>query len=75
MLRLEPGQKQVVRLIKQQPPPAGEERAYRILLDEISTPHLDSQDKNHTVNFQMRYSLLLFVYGERAAPETPANRC
>lgn len=70
MLRLEPGQKQVVRLLKQQSPAAGEELAYRILLDEIPTPQPESQDKAHSVNFQMCYSLPLFVYGERAAPDT-----
>lgn len=69
MLRLVPGQKQMVRLLKHQPPRAGEEQAFRILLDEIPTPHLDPADKNHSVNFQMRYSLPLFVYGERAAPD------
>ena len=62
MVRLEPGQKQLVRLIKQTPPPAGEESAYRVVLDEIPSPRKPG-DNQAGLNFQMRYSVPLFVYG------------
>ncbi len=62
MVRLEPGQKQLVRLIKQTPPPAGQESAYRVVLDEIPSP-CKPGDNQAGLNFQMRYSVPLFVYG------------
>lgn len=69
MIRLEPGQKQLIRLIKQQEPGAQQERAYRILLDEIPTPQSQPANKAHSLNLQMRYSLPLFVYGDQTAPD------
>lgn len=62
MVRLEPGQKQLVRLIKQTPSPAGKESAYRVVLDEIPSPRKPG-DNQAGLNFQMRYSVPLFVYG------------
>jgi len=62
MVRLEPGQKQLVRLIKQTPPEAGREMAYRVVLDEIPTPRTPG-DNQAGLTFQMRYSVPLFVYG------------
>ncbi len=62
LVRIEPGQKQLVRLIKQLPPAAGKEVAYRVVLDEIPTPRSVS-DNQAGLNFQMRYSVPLFVYG------------
>ncbi|MEI2606988.1 fimbria/pilus periplasmic chaperone, partial [Erwinia aphidicola] len=35
LVRIEPGKRQMVRLIKQTPPAGGKEAAYRVLLDEI----------------------------------------
>jgi len=63
MVRLEPGQRQLVRLIKQTPPQAGREMAYRVVLDEIPTPRTPGENQAG-LNFQMRYSVPLFVYGE-----------
>ena len=63
LVRIEPGQKQLVRLIKQIPPAAGKEMAYRVVLDEIPTPH-SAGDNQAGLNFQMRYSVPLFVYGD-----------
>lgn len=63
MVRLEPGQKQLVRLIKQTPPAAGQEKAYRVVLDEIPTPRTPGENQAG-LNFQMRYSVPLFVYGD-----------
>ncbi|AUX71492.1 molecular chaperone [Erwinia pyrifoliae] len=62
MVRIEPGKRQLIRLIKQIPPAAGQEAAYRVLLDEIPTPHPQAEN-NVGLNLQMRYSVPLFVYG------------
>ncbi|ADP11324.1 type 1 pili usher pathway chaperone [Erwinia sp. Ejp617] len=62
MVRIEPGKRQLIRLIKQIPPAAGKEAAYRVLLDEIPTPHPQAEN-NVGLNLQMRYSVPLFVYG------------
>lgn len=62
LVRIEPGQRQLVRLIKQTPPAAGKEQAYRVVLDEIPTPRTPGSDQAG-LNFQMRYSVPLFVYG------------
>ncbi|MGJ0193211.1 fimbrial biogenesis chaperone [Pantoea sp. RRHST58] len=63
LVRIEPGKKQLVRLIKQTPPAAGQERAYRVVLDEIPTPRTPGENQAG-LNFQMRYSVPLFVYGD-----------
>lgn len=62
LVRIEPGQKQLVRLIKQTPPAAGKEMAYRVVLDEIPTPRTPGANQAG-LTFQMRYSVPLFVYG------------
>lgn len=62
LVRIEPGQKQLVRLIKQVPPEAGKEMAYRVVLDEIPTPRTPGPNQAG-LTFQMRYSVPLFVYG------------
>lgn len=62
-----PGKKQLVRLTLLQPVPAGQERAFRILIDEIP-PARDTAPAAAAagagLKFQMRYSLPLFVYGD-----------
>lgn len=61
---ISPGKRQLIRLIKNQAAPAGQERAYRIFIDEI--PQAANEEKGGAsagVNFQMRYSIPLFVYG------------
>lgn len=62
LVRIEPGQKQLIRLIKQTAPGAGQELAYRVVLDEIPTPRTPGENQAG-LNFQMRYSVPLFVYG------------
>lgn len=69
LVRIEPGQKQLIRLIKQIPPAAGKEMAYRVVLDEIPTPRSAGADQAG-LNFQMRYSVPLFVYGEGLTKES-----
>ncbi|WP_345828943.1 molecular chaperone [Erwinia sp. HDF1-3R] len=69
LVRIEPGQKQLVRLINQVPPPPGKEMAWRVVLDEIPTPQ--SQAPNQAgLNFQMRYSVPLFTYGQGLSADT-----
>nr|WP_230479525.1 molecular chaperone [Izhakiella capsodis] len=62
MVRMEPGKRQLIRLIRQQATPANKESAYRILIDEIPTPP-DPGTRPTGLTFQMRYSVPLFVYG------------
>lgn len=50
------------RRIKQTPPAAGKELAYRVVLDEIPTPRNPGENQAG-LTFQRRYSVPLFVYG------------
>lgn len=62
-----PGQKQLVRLTRTGLSPAGQEQAYRIIIDEIPSPlPTDNAGQGTTaaIRLQMRYSVPLFVYGE-----------
>jgi len=72
MVRLDAGQKQLIRLIRQTSPAGGEEHAYRVLLDEIPTPPDPPDDPKHSLSFQMRYSIPLFVYGPGNGADTGA---
>lgn len=64
MMKIMPGQRQLVRLTRMTSTPASEERAYRILIDEI--PLADGGEGNaQRVQFQMRYSVPLFAYGDK----------
>jgi fimbrial chaperone protein len=56
-----PGKKQLVRLTLTAPLVAAEERAFRILVDEIPTAQPAG---GSGLRLQMRYSLPLFAYGE-----------
>ncbi|TKI07245.1 fimbrial biogenesis chaperone [Martelella alba] len=69
MVRLEAGHKQVIRLFKQIPPLDGREEAYRVLIDEIPLPRHPADPARHMLDFQMRYSIPLFVYGPQSSPE------
>ncbi len=66
--RIEPGQKQLVRLTRTREVPPGQELAYRIIIDEIPSPlqvPAPPEGKNTAaaIRFQMRYSVPLFAYG------------
>lgn len=65
MATVEPGQRQLVRLIRRQPAPAGQEKAFRVIVDEL-LPERSQRDNDLGVQFQMRYSVPLFVYGSGA---------
>jgi len=71
---IEPGKRQMVRLIRMQPAPSGTEQAYRVLVDEIpvggDSAASDAGDMG--IKFQMRYSVPLFVYGEGLWVHDPA---
>lgn len=62
-----PGQRQLIRLIRNTPVPANTEQAYRIIIDEIPSPlNSAGEGKNKAVvglQLQMRYLLPLFMDG------------
>lgn len=65
--RIEPGQKQLIRLTRTREIPAGQEHAYRVIIDEIPSPASADAPAGQSaaaIRFQMRYSVPLFVYGE-----------
>ncbi len=62
-----PGHKQLIRLTRSGTSPAGQEQAYRIIVDEIPSPlpnEARGQGAQAAIRLQMRYSVPLFVYGE-----------
>lgn len=58
---IEPGKKQLVRFTLTAPIMPGEERASRVLIDEIP---VSSPAESSGLKLQMRYSLPLFAYGD-----------
>lgn len=63
IVQIEKGSKQLIRLIKQAPIPAGSEQAYRVIVDEIPQTAGDEKPKIG-LKIQMRYSIPLFAYGQ-----------
>jgi fimbrial chaperone protein len=67
-----PGARQLLRLIKVRPIPAGTEQAYRVFIDQLPDPAAPQPTSANTtsmgVTFRMRYSLPLFAYGEGLEP-------
>mgnify|MGYP002735289324 CR=1 FL=1 len=76
MVEIPAGERQLMRLIRQMPAPAGEERAWRLIIDEV--PRLvpkdaDSDTRSQAgIKLQMRYSLPLFDYGSGLSSEQGA---
>lgn len=66
IVRVNQGSKQLVRLIRQTPTPAGQEWAYRVVVDEIPQPQ-DDTTPQVGIKLQMRYSIPLFAYGQGLA--------
>lgn len=67
LAKIEPGQKQLVRLTRTGKSPVGQEQAYRIIIDEIPPPlpaNTGTEKPQAAIRFQMRYSVPLFVYGD-----------
>lgn len=63
-----PGQRQLIRMMRNKPVPAHTEKAFRIIIDEIPSPlNANATSKDKTVvglQLQMRYLLPLFMEGE-----------
>lgn len=73
MAEIAPGDRQLIRLMKLTPVAAQKEQTFRVVVDEIpqvknTEDAAEGDDQNSTgssgINFQMRYSIPLFVYGE-----------
>lgn len=62
-IRIEPGKKQLVRLMRLTPVPAGAEQSYRILIDEIPVAG-NKPATGAALTIQMRYVLPLFTQGD-----------
>jgi fimbrial chaperone protein len=60
---VQPGKRQMIRLMRMQPVPAGSQQSFRVLVDEL-LPDAQQQASQNSVQFQMRYSVPLFVYGQ-----------
>lgn len=64
LVKLAPGERQLVRLYNRVPVASGQERSWRVLIDEI--PDRTEENSESGVRFQVRYSLPLFAYGPGA---------
>ncbi|MGY4531735.1 fimbrial chaperone protein [Pseudomonas sp. TE3786] len=62
VVTIDPGKRQMIRLMKMQAPAAATEQTYRVLVDELLPPDA-KVDAALGVKFQMRYSVPLFVLG------------
>lgn len=67
-----PGARQLLRLVKVRPVPAGTEAAYRVFIDQLPDP-VDARPAaagtaSMGVTVRMRYSLPLFAFGEGLEP-------
>lgn len=59
-----PGNRQLVRLMRMSPVAAGQERAFRVIIDDIPRNDAESSSADSVgLKFQMRYSLPLFLDG------------
>ncbi|MGO3999558.1 fimbrial biogenesis chaperone [Pseudomonas fluorescens] len=75
--KIEPGQKQLVRLTRTREVPPGQELAYRIIIDEIPSANAPPTEDGKTaaaIRFQMRYSVPLFAYGAGLWSKEDASR-
>lgn len=63
--RIAPGKRQLVRLMRLAAVPGGEERAFRVIVDDIPDSATTTPEKPGKIGlkFQMRYSLPLFLDG------------
>jgi fimbrial chaperone protein len=75
--KIEPGHKQLIRLTRVAESPAGQELAYRVIIDEIPSAPVERQGEGQAgtaIRFQMRYSVPLFVYGAGLWSKEDATR-
>ncbi|WP_252120296.1 fimbrial biogenesis chaperone [Symbiopectobacterium purcellii] len=74
-VKLEPGQRSMVRLMRVNPTSTPEERAFRIVIDELSTPYMAQNNTAASgLQFQMRYLLPLFLRGSGNEKLPPPHR-
>ena len=78
MARIEPGKRQLVRLTRVNPTPPGVEQAFRLIIDEVP---MQAETETGTpekpvlgVQFQFRYSIPLFVYGDGLREKSRPDR-
>lgn len=66
MFQVAAGQRQLIRLTRTGEQAVGVQHAYRVILDEIPRPRTAEGDGSAppTLQFQMRYSIPLFLYGK-----------
>ncbi|MEH2921057.1 molecular chaperone [Samsonia erythrinae] len=62
-MRLEPGKRNMVRLMRVKPVAPNTEQSYRIIIDEIAEPYEQKENPKMGLQFQMRYLLPLFLTG------------
>lgn len=62
MVKIEPGKKQMIRVLNQRAISSGKEYFYRLIIDEL--PLANGKKEIQGISFQMRYSVPLFIYGE-----------
>lgn len=67
MLTLEPGARQLVRVIRTGAPPAEREDAFRLLVDEVP----DERTQKTGLNMVLRYSVPVFVAPSGTSPTAP----
>jgi fimbrial chaperone protein len=71
---VQPGKRQLVRLIRRTPANQNSEHAYRLLIDQLPQPFDEKGERAQSaqLSIQMRYSVPLFTYG--AQPTVPASQ-
>ncbi|MEI2415571.1 molecular chaperone [Orrella sp. JC864] len=65
ILSIDPGERQLVRLVRLQPQPPAQEQSYRVLVDELPSP---SRNDGKGLRFLLRYSIPIFVLPPGATP-------
>jgi fimbrial chaperone protein len=67
---VQPGQRQLIRLMRVSPVASGMEKSYRIVIDEIPSAQSTKQTGKSSagLNMRMRYVLPLFTYGQGSEP-------
>lgn len=77
MVTVQPGQRQLIRLIRLAEPAPRSQKPYRVLISEIPNASAksaeDAEQVSIGVELRMQYSLPLFVYGNGLRPKSPAN--
>ncbi|WP_187336690.1 fimbrial biogenesis chaperone [Novosphingopyxis iocasae] len=72
MAEVEPGGRQLVRLVRRAEASDTPEAAYRLLIDELpAAPATDAETLQAQLRVQMRYSIPLFVYGSKQENVSP----